>query len=105
MPGISEDEKVKLAEEISKQLTNVGRTEWKTWANYAASKGLEKALEFALTLSRSPTLRPRQKNAYKTIHNTMKNFKNKIEKLPEKNQQQVLGYVERWIIARRAHPL
>lgn len=84
------DERIQKAEDIYSKLT-ARRTEWIKWVRYYEKKGLDKALILAKRLSRSPTLRPNEQDAYKSIHEVIS--KEKLKSIPTSDLLLIFGYV------------
>jgi len=95
------DEKVKLAQKIEGQLIGITVSEWSKWCTYVQQFGINKALQFAKVMQNSPSLRPGPKQSYRTIAQVIEKFRRELESLPRDELAEVLGYVRRWIYARR----
>ena len=95
------DRKVEIARQIADQLIGITPSEWGKWCSYAQRNGLKKALMFARTLKNSPSLRPGPRQSYKTITDVMRAFQEQLEPLSPQDLAEVLGYVRRWLFARR----
>jgi hypothetical protein len=95
------DKKIEIADEIYKKLVNVQRTEWNKWVEYYKNNGLERALQLAQLLSKSPMLRPQPQKNYGTIYNVMNQERKKLEKIFHENPNELLdlfGYIS-WKLA------
>ncbi len=94
------DEKVKLAEEIAGRLVGIVPSEWGKWAAYAVRHGVENGLRFAQMMMSSPSLRPGQRQSYRTIFEVLSCFEVSLRGLPPSEVAEILGYVRQSLIAR-----
>ncbi len=92
------DQKVQLAEQIALDL-GVRHNEWEKWAQYAARRGLDEALELARAMSNSPSLRSQPKRAAQQIARVVTPYRSQLSQLSLSELQEVLGYVGRWLVA------
>lgn len=95
------DEKVELAQKIAEQLTGITPSEWTKWCAYAQRFGIKKAIQFAKVMQNSFSLRPGPKQSYRAIVRVMGRFRGDLESLDKNELAEVLGYVRRWLFARR----
>ena len=98
---LSTDEKIELAKKIEGKLVGITLSEWNKWQSYVKVYGLKKGLEFAKVLKDSPSLRPGQKQSYRTILEVMRRYQKELNQLSKEELAEVLGYISRWIVARR----
>lgn len=91
------DEKVKLGQKIAGNLVGVTPSEWTKWCSYASQNELKKAIQFAQVMQQSASLRPRPKQAYRSITQVILSFRKELDSLPLDELAEVLGYA-RWAL-------
>jgi hypothetical protein len=100
------DENVELAIQLSEQLLDVDRNEWKKWIEYLKRHGnLDNALFLSQQLSQSPMLRAMPQHAYIKINQVIKKHRSTLIKLSPEDMHQLFGFVSWSLFGRLSTPL
>lgn len=92
---MNEEQTIALAEQMTKGLIEVTRTEWMHWVQIAQTSGLEQALQWAERMAKDVTLRPAVKRANYLIAKTIRAHFHKVKSLSLAEQSLLFGYVAR----------
>jgi len=100
------DEKIGLAEALTKDLIGVERTEWNKCVEYFRNKNdLGKLLDLAKLLSSSLMLRERPQRTYQKIYEVLSKRRNLLENMATVDVLETFGYVSRTLIGNLSKPI
>jgi len=92
-------ERVKIAENIAKELVEVTRNEWLRWVQVTQGD-LDKGIRWAERLSNDITLRPTPRYAAKQIARVLRRYQYRLNNLPHHEREEIFGYVARFLSIR-----
>lgn len=92
------DEKVELARQLAERLGGLRRTEWERWTQYAARRGLDKAIQLARSMASSPALRPDPQRAARIIAAAIQEWRSRLSPLSREDLTEVFGYTSRFLV-------
>jgi len=97
------DEKIMIAEKLSRALIGVDRNEFSKWISFLKNKqSLDKALTLAKYLSATPMLRPIPRRSYERIYKAISQGKKEIQDIDLGELLEILGYCRLFLIGETA---
>ena len=86
-------ERIRLAEQLSRRLPEVSRNEWMRWLQLVQRYGLARALHYAQRLADDTTIRPAMQRANRLIAQAVQERWSELECLSREELHSVLGFV------------